>query len=59
MAELYRAKITGDRGFEKVVAAKKILPHLASDDVLVTTFIDEAKPAALLRQLSGFLIAEA
>jgi len=49
MAELYRAKILGDRGFEKIVAVKKILPYLASDDVLVTSFIDEAKLAALLQ----------
>ena len=49
MAELYRAKITGDRGFEKIVAVKKILPHLAFDNVLVTSFIDEAKLAAMLQ----------
>ncbi|MEW6670766.1 MAG: protein kinase [Thermodesulfobacteriota bacterium] len=49
MAELYRAKIIGDRGFEKIVAVKKILPHLAFDDILVTSFIDEAKLAALLQ----------
>jgi len=49
MAELYRAKMVGDRGFEKIVAVKKILPHLAFDDVLVSSFIDEAKLAALLQ----------
>ncbi|MDF1590033.1 MAG: protein kinase [Desulfobacterales bacterium] len=49
MAELYRAKIIGDRGFEKIVAVKKILPYLAFDDVLVSSFIDEAKLAALLQ----------
>lgn len=49
MAELFRAKIIGDRGFEKMVAVKKILPHLTFDDVLVAAFIDEAKLAALLQ----------
>ena len=49
MAELYRAKIIGDRGFEKIVAVKKILPYLAFDEVLVSSFIDEAKLAALLQ----------
>jgi len=48
MAELYRAKITGEEGFEKVVAIKRILPHLASEKDLVNSFIDEAKLAALL-----------
>ena len=48
MAELYRAKITGVQGFEKLIAIKKILPHLAQEDELVECFIDEAKLAALL-----------
>ncbi|MGD8990694.1 MAG: protein kinase [Desulfobacterales bacterium] len=49
MAELYRAKVTGDHGFEKRVAIKKILPHLSDEDNLVKAFIDEAKLAALLQ----------
>ena len=32
MAELYKAKRTGVEGFQKIVAIKKILPHLADDD---------------------------
>jgi serine/threonine protein kinase/cytochrome c-type biogenesis protein CcmH/NrfG len=48
MAELYRAMITGVQGFEKLIAIKKILPHLASEEELVRSFIDEAKLAALL-----------
>jgi serine/threonine protein kinase/TolA-binding protein len=48
MAELYKAKITGIQGFEKLIAIKRILPHLASEEELVTSFIDEAKLAALL-----------
>ncbi|MGD9061423.1 MAG: serine/threonine-protein kinase, partial [Desulfobacterales bacterium] len=49
MAELYRAKVTRDHGFEKQVAIKKILPHLSDEGNLVKAFIDEAKLAALLQ----------
>ena len=49
MAELYRAKVIGDHGFEKLVAIKKILPHLTGEGNLVKAFIDEAKLAALLQ----------
>ena len=49
MAELYRAKVIGDHGFEKLVAIKKILPHLTEEGNLVKAFIDEAKLAALLQ----------
>jgi serine/threonine protein kinase/Tfp pilus assembly protein PilF len=48
MAELFRAKLTGAEGFEKLIAIKKILQHLNSEDKLVSSFIDEAKLAALL-----------
>jgi len=49
MAELYLAKVTGDHGFEKRVAIKKILPHLSDEGNLVKAFIAEAKLAALLQ----------
>jgi serine/threonine protein kinase/TolA-binding protein len=48
MAQLYRAKILGVQGFEKLIAIKMILPHLAKEHELVNSFIDEAKLAALL-----------
>jgi serine/threonine protein kinase/Tfp pilus assembly protein PilF len=48
MAVLYRAKIVGVQGFEKVIAIKQILPHLTVEKELVDAFIDEAKLAALL-----------
>jgi serine/threonine protein kinase/Tfp pilus assembly protein PilF len=48
MAELYRAKITGSLGFERLIAIKKILPHLTAEQDFVNSFIDEAKLAALL-----------
>lgn len=49
MAELYRAKITGVEGFEKLIAIKKILPHLSNQEDLVGAFVDEAKLAAHLQ----------
>jgi serine/threonine protein kinase/cytochrome c-type biogenesis protein CcmH/NrfG len=49
MAELYRAVIVGHRGFEKLVAIKRILPHLTDQPELVNAFIEEAKLAALLQ----------
>jgi len=48
MAEMFRAKLTGAQGFEKLIAVKKILPNLSGEENLVTAFIDEAKLAALL-----------
>lgn len=48
MAELCRAKIIGAQGFEKLVAIKKILPHLADQEDFVSAFIDEARLAAFL-----------
>jgi serine/threonine protein kinase len=49
MGELYRCKIVGDEGFEKTAALKKMLPHLADQEEVVKSFIDEAKLAALLQ----------
>jgi serine/threonine protein kinase len=48
MAELFRAKLTGVQGFEKLIAIKKILSNLSEEENLVKSFIDEAKLAALL-----------
>ena len=46
MAELFRAKRAGVEGFEKVVAVKRILPHLSDNKEFVVMFIDEAKMVA-------------
>jgi len=48
MAELFKATLTGEHGFEKLVAIKKILPHLATDSSFVEMFIDEARITAQL-----------
>jgi TonB family protein len=49
MAELYRARMSGVEGFEKIVAIKRILPHLTDNHEFVTMFVDEAKLAAQLQ----------
>ncbi|MCB1042211.1 MAG: protein kinase [Acidobacteria bacterium] len=48
MAEVWKARLIGEKGFEKIVAIKKILPHLSDNDEFITMFIDEAKVAANL-----------
>ena len=48
LAELFQSKVSGAQGFEKLIAIKTILPHLAQENELISCFIDEAKLAALL-----------
>jgi serine/threonine protein kinase len=48
MAEVFRAKRKGVEGFEKVVAVKRILPHLSSNKEFVEMFVAEAKMVASL-----------
>ena len=45
---MYQGKLTGMEGFEKLIAIKMILPHLAGEKELIDCFIVEAKLAALL-----------
>ncbi len=46
MAELYLARQLGDAGYEKVVALKRVLPHLAEEENFVEMFLNEARLAA-------------
>jgi serine/threonine protein kinase len=46
MAEVFRAKRKGVEGFEKIVAVKRILPHLSHNKDFIEMFIDEAKMVA-------------
>ncbi|MBP1628087.1 MAG: serine/threonine protein kinase [Holophagaceae bacterium] len=48
MAELFKARQRGVHDFQKIVAIKRILPHLSDNDEFVRMFIDEAKLAAQL-----------
>lgn len=43
MAEVFKAKTFGVRGFERLLVIKRILPHLSKDEEFVEMFIDEAK----------------
>jgi serine/threonine-protein kinase len=46
MAEVWLAKQRGPMGFEKLVAIKKLLPHLQAEEQFVRMFLDEARIAA-------------
>ena len=48
MGEIYLAKLTREAGFEKLVALKRILPHLSDDPAFVSMFNREACIAAQL-----------
>ncbi len=43
MAEVYRGRAVGEGGFEKLVAIKRILPHLARDSRFVSMLVQEAR----------------
>jgi serine/threonine protein kinase len=49
MAEVYRAKLIGEEGFEKPVVLKKMLPHLTAEEEMVSGFIDEARLSTFLK----------
>ena len=48
MAELYLGRLHGVGGFTRLVAIKRILPHLAEDKVFVEMFLNEGRIAAHL-----------
>ena len=49
MAIVWLARVKGKLGFEKLVAVKTILPHLAKDESFRTMFLDEARIASRIR----------
>jgi serine/threonine protein kinase len=48
MAEIFLGCRTGEGGFEKLAAVKRILPHLTTDETFVEMFMDEARITATL-----------
>jgi serine/threonine-protein kinase len=48
MAEVFKGRVSGAAGFEKIVAVKRILPNLSDDEMFVAMFIEEAKLSANL-----------
>jgi serine/threonine protein kinase len=43
MAEVYKGRVVGVEGFEKLVAIKRILPDLSADERFVTMLLTEAR----------------
>ncbi len=43
MAEVFKAKLIGIKGFEKTLAVKRILPEFSEDEDFVQMFVDEAR----------------
>src|SRR5262245_34189054 len=50
MAEVFRARSVGVAGFEKIVAIKRILPHLAANSGFAEMFLREAQITVALSQ---------
>ena len=48
MADVYKGRISGPAGFERVFVVKRILPHLSGDATFIRMFVDEAKMSARL-----------
>ena len=53
MAEVFLARQRGLEGFDRLVAVKRILPHLVADREFVAMFLDEARLAAQLRHANA------
>jgi len=49
MASVYAARVLGEGAFQKPVALKLMLPHLARDEKFVAMFMDEAALAAQIQ----------
>ncbi|HSS00900.1 MAG TPA: serine/threonine-protein kinase, partial [Kofleriaceae bacterium] len=58
MATVHRALERGIEGFERVVALKRLLPHLAADASFIKSFVREAKLASLLNHVNVVQIFE-
>ncbi|MFZ5469618.1 MAG: serine/threonine protein kinase [Myxococcota bacterium] len=48
MGQIYLARAAGERGFEKLLVIKRILPHLVEDEEFFHMFFDEARVSARL-----------
>lgn len=48
MAEVYRGCVTGEAGFERTVAIKRVLPGFSNNEQFAAMFINEARLASLL-----------
>jgi serine/threonine protein kinase len=48
MAEVYKGRVSGPQGFERIFVVKRILPHLSDDATFIKMFVEEAKLSARL-----------
>jgi serine/threonine protein kinase len=48
MADVYKGRIKGPAGFERIFVVKRILPHLSEDPAFIRMFVEEAKLSARL-----------
>ncbi len=48
MADVFKARVQGPAGFERIFVVKRILPHLSGDPAFTKMFIEEAKLSARL-----------
>ena len=58
MAEIYRARVEGPGGFEKILVLKKILPAFAENRAFVQMLISEAKVSSVLHHANIVQIYE-
>jgi serine/threonine protein kinase len=58
MATVHRALERGPDGFERMVALKRLLPHLADDASFIKSFVREAKLASILNHINIVQIYE-
>src|SRR4051812_37337923 len=58
MATVHRALERGVEGFERMVALKRLLPHLAEDASFIKSFVREAKLASILNHVNVVQIYE-
>jgi len=58
MATVHRALERGPDGFERMVALKRLLPHLAEDASFIKSFVREAKLASILNHINIVQIYE-
>jgi serine/threonine-protein kinase len=49
MASVHFARLLGPGGFSRIVAAKRLLPHMIKDGAFTTMLMDEARLAARIR----------
>mgnify|MGYP001551665571 CR=1 FL=1 len=49
MAAVHFARLVGPAGFSRIVAAKRLLPHMVRDGAFTAMLMDEARLAARIR----------